>query len=105
SWRRPTRPPATSSPSSATAARSPPPSIALPDQHNLRRRSVAEAVEGVGAALPVALDLDLGVEVHPRAEERLELLAGLGAGGLDQRAALTDDHALLRLALDEHPHL
>ena len=42
----------------------------------------------VGAALPVALHPDPGLEVDPDAEERLELVAGRGAGLLQHPAAL-----------------
>ena len=65
-----------------------------------RARAEAEAVERVGAALPVAVDLHLGLEVHAGAEQRLELLAGRGARLAEHRAALADHDALLRVALD-----
>ena len=64
------------------------------------RTQIPEPVEGVGAALPVALDLHLGLEVHAGAEQRLELLAGPGPGLLEHRAALADHDPLLRLPLD-----
>jgi len=57
-------------------------------------------VERVGAALPVPVDPDPGLEVHPGAEEPLEL----APGGADRRfeggAALADDDSLLGVPLD-----
>src|SRR5437764_10213796 len=43
-------------------------------------RSQTEAVQAVGAALPVLVDLHLGLQVDLRAEERLELLTGRRTG-------------------------
>src|SRR4051812_37304029 len=66
--------------------------------------SEAEAVQGVGAALPVGVDLHLRLQVDPGTEQRLELLAGLRPRVPDHRAALADHDPLLRVALDPHDH-
>src|SRR6478672_8842015 len=50
--------------------------------------SEAQPVEGVGPALPLLVDPDGGLEVHPRAEEPLELEPCLRPGVADHAATL-----------------
>ena len=64
--------------------------------------SEAEPVEGVGPALPLLVDPHRGLQVHPGAEQPLELVAGLGAGVADHGPALADHDPLLGVALDPH---
>ena len=59
--------------------------------------SVAQAVEHLGAVLPVPLHLDVQVEVGPLGEFRPHG----GADGLEDLAPLADDDGLLGVALDE----
>src|SRR3954452_9495169 len=58
---------------------------------------VPEPVEGLGAALPVLVDLDEQLQEGALGK----LLAHGGADLLQDLAPLADDDALLRLALDE----
>ena len=56
-----------------------------------------QALDAVGPALPVLVDLDEQLEVGPGRE----LLPRPDPDLLEHRAALADDHALLAVALDQ----
>src|SRR5690606_38875819 len=66
-----------------------------------RRPSEAEAAELLGVALPVLRDLDVEVEVHPRAEQGLDPAPGPGADLPQPRPSAADDDGLLGVPLDE----
>ena len=61
---------------------------------------VSVEAEGAVAVAPVFIDLDKDVEVDALAEELLECLAGFGGDALEGYALVTDDDALLTVALD-----
>src|SRR5437016_602552 len=72
-----------------------------PDQ---RPCSVVEAkpAQLLRIPLPVLGDLDAQVEIHPGAQQRLDLLPGPGADLLEPRALGADDDGLLAGALHVH---
>src|SRR3989304_5818975 len=69
---------------------------AAPEQ----RPAEAKGVERARAALPVRIDLHVRLQVDSGTEQCLELQARLSPGLFQHRAVMTDDYALLRVALD-----
>src|SRR3712207_6067075 len=57
--------------------------------------SVTEPVELLRVVLPLPEHRDVQLQVHPRAEQLLETLAGLGADLLDRRALPAEHDRLL----------
>src|SRR5687768_10554836 len=63
-------------------------------------RSVPQALELAGVALPFLEQLDPQVEVHARAEDRLQVRPGPRTDVAQHLTALADDDALLGVPLD-----
>src|ERR671910_1323377 len=57
--------------------------------------SVPQPVQLLGVVLPLAQDGDVQLEVHPGGEQRLHAGPRLAADGLDDLAALAEQHRLL----------
>ncbi len=75
--------------------------VSRQERHSQRdATSEAELAQLLGVALPLLGDLDVQVEVDRRAQQLLDLRAGVGADLAQAGTLLADDDALLAVALD-----